>query len=53
MIQEYGSNYITKTIMYDKKFVLDFSYWYHNWLLNSERRDVEIELEKFKRMYNK
>ena len=39
--------------MFDKKFVLDFAYWYHNGLLNSERRDVEIEFEKFYRMYNK
>lgn len=39
--------------MYDKKFVLDFADWYHNWLLNSERRGVEVELQKFTRFYNK
>ena len=33
--------------MISKKLALDFADWYHNWLLNSERRDVEEEFKKF------
>lgn len=30
-----------------KKLMCDFAYWYHNWLLNRERRSPEEELDKF------
>ena len=37
--------------MYTKKEVLDFAYWYHNWLLNSQRGDVEEEFNDFIKYY--
>ena len=30
-----------------KKLMCDFADWYHNWLLNRERRSPEEELDKF------
>lgn len=33
--------------MISKNIALEFADWYHNWLLNSERRDVEEEFKKF------
>ena len=39
--------------MYDKKTLLDFAFWWHNWLDNAERREVDIDFDKFLRMYYK
>jgi hypothetical protein len=30
-----------------KKDALSFAYWHHNWLINSERWEVEEEFEKY------
>lgn len=32
---------------FSKKQMCDFAFWYHNWLLNSKRKDPEEELENF------
>lgn len=29
------------------KLALDFAFWYHNWLLNRERKSVEEEFQKY------
>jgi hypothetical protein len=39
--------------MYTKKEVLDFAYWYHNWLLNRDRWDVEVEFDDFIKYHRK
>ena len=33
------------------KLALDFAYWYHNWLLNRDRWDVEEEFNDYKKYY--
>lgn len=33
--------------LYTKELVLEFAFWYHNWLLNRERKSVEQEFERF------
>lgn len=38
---------------YTKKEVLDFAYWYHNWLLNRDRWDVEVEFDDFIKYHRK
>ncbi len=41
------------TQWYTKKEVLDFAYWYHNWLLNRDRWDVEVEFDDFIKYHRK
>ena len=46
-LREEISSLPSDTQWYTKKEVLDFAYWYHNWLLNRYRQEVEVEFDDF------